>query len=221
MSSSSDMDTGGEKQPVGTKMSKNQMRKQAKFLRRVEMKKKGRKEEQRKARERYKEERQEGGEHKDELRRVQLERLQAAMTGGKAARVCVDLQFEQLMNLKELNQLAGQLRRVYGSNKSSRAPFHLHFVNLVRESKIHRVCCEKNDGFDQYLVTFEERGVQDLFEPSEVCFINSDRSSLPQVVPLVIHNSATVLFSLSPTPQWLWIRSTISMQLRAAHAICI
>ena len=168
MSSSSDVDTGADKQAVGTKMSKNQMRKQAKFLRRVEVKKKGRKEEQRKARERYKEERQEGGEHKDDLRRVQLERLQAAMIDGKAARECIDLQFEQLMNMKELNQLAGQLRRVYGSNKSAPAPFHLHFVNLVRESKIHRVCCEKNDGFEQYLVTFEEQGVQDLFEQSEV-----------------------------------------------------
>ena len=191
MSSSSDMDTDGDKQPVGPKMSKNQMRKQAKFLRRVEVKKKGRKEEQRKARERYKEERQEGGAHKDEVRRVQLERLQAAMTGGKAARLCIDLQFEQLMNLKELNQLAGQLRRVYGSNKSSPVPFHLHFVNLVQESKIHRVCCEKNDGFEQYLVTFEERGIQDLFEPPEVWFISSGRSSLLYDVPQVIHNSAT------------------------------
>ena len=168
MSSSSDMDTEGDKQKVGTQMSKNQMRKQAKFLRRVEMKKKGRKEEQKKVRERYKEERKEGGEHKEEVRRVQLERLKAALTGGKAARVCIDLQFEQLMNLKELNQLACQLRRVYGSNKSSQAPFHLHFLNLIQESKIHRVCREKNDGFDQYLVTFDERGVQDLFEPAEV-----------------------------------------------------
>ena len=67
MSSSSDMDTEGDKQKVGTQMSKNQMRKQAKFLRRVEMKKKGRKEEQKKVRERYKEERQEGGEHKEEV----------------------------------------------------------------------------------------------------------------------------------------------------------
>jgi len=182
MSSSSDIDTEGDKQQVGTKMSKNQMRKQAKFLRRVEVKKKGRKEEQKKARERYKEERQEGGEHKDEVRRVQLERLKAAMTDGKAAKVCVDLQFEQLMNPKELNQLACQLRRVYGSNKSARAPFHLHFVNLVPESKIHRVCCEKNDGFDQYLVTFDERGVQDLFEPSEVVYLTPDSDNVLRTI---------------------------------------
>ena len=168
MSTSSDMDSHGDKEPLGPQMSKNRMRKQEKFLRRVEAKKRGRKEEQRKARERYKEERKEGGEHKEDLRRAQLDRLQAAMTDGKAARVCIDLQFEQLMNEKELKQLAGQLRRVYGSNKSSSAPFHLHFVNLVPESKIHRICREKNDGFDQYLVTFEENGVQDLFEQDEV-----------------------------------------------------
>ena len=171
MSTSSDMDSHGDKEPLGPQMSKNRMRKQEKFLRRVEAKKRGRKEEQRKARERYKEERKEGGEHKEDLRRAQLDRLQAAMTDGKAARVCIDLQFEQLMNEKELKQLAGQLRRVYGSNKSSPAPFHLHFVNLVPESKIHRICREKNDGFDQYLVTFEESGVQDLFEQDEVLIV--------------------------------------------------
>ena len=65
---------------------------------------------------------------------------------------------------------------------------HLHFVNLVPESKIHRVCCEKNDGFDQYLVTFDERGVQDLFEPSEVGLVSSDRSSLLYNVPQVLQN---------------------------------
>ena len=198
MSSSSDIDTEGDKQQVGTKMSKNQMRKQAKFLRRVEVKKKGRKEEQKKARERYKGERQEGGEHKDEVRRVQLERLKAAMTDGKAAKVCIDLQFEQLMNPKELNQLACQLRRVYGSNKSARAPFHLHFVNLVPESKIHRVCCEKNDGFDQYLVTFDKRGVQDLFEPSKVGLVSSDRSSLLYNVPQVLQNPQLFYICMKP-----------------------
>jgi len=47
----------------------------------------------------------------------QTSRLQDSLE--KGLKVCVDLQFEELMNEKELNHLANQLKRVYSSNKAS------------------------------------------------------------------------------------------------------
>ena len=157
--------------------SKNQMRKDRKYLREVERKKMGRKEEQKRHREKYKLQRQEGGMAKDEVRKIQIQRLQDAMAGG-APRVAIDLQFEELMNNKELNHLANQLKRVYGSNKASPAPFHLQFVNLVKSGKTYQLCCEKNDGFEQYVATLQESGVADVFDPSEVIYLSPDSSNV-------------------------------------------
>ena len=115
---------------------------------------------------------------------MQLGRLQEARQGG--LRVGVDLQFEQLMNDKELNQLANQLKRVYGSNKASPAPFHLHLLNLSKTGKTFRTCCEKIAGFEQFVATFEERSVREAFDPSEVVYISCTalyylRGGLPQL----------------------------------------
>lgn len=98
-------------------MSKNQMRKQAKYLKTIEKKKQNRKIEQEKHREKFKIYRQEGGLPKSDLRNLQISRLQDSLE--KGLKVCVDLQFEELMNEKELNHLANQLKRVYSSNKAS------------------------------------------------------------------------------------------------------
>ena len=125
-------------------MSKNQMRKQAKYLKTIEKKKQNRKIEQEKHREKFKIYRQEGGLPKSDLRNLQISRLQDSLE--KGLKVCVDLQFEELMNEKELNHLANQLKRVYSSNKASENPFHLHFLNFRKESKTYKLCCDKNAG---------------------------------------------------------------------------
>ena len=161
-----------------------------KYERAVGKKKEGRKEEQKRHRERYKQQRQEGGLAKDQTRKVQLGRLQEARQGG--LRVGVDLQFEQLMNDKELNQLANQLKRVYGSNKASPAPFHLHLLNLVRSGKTFRTCCEKIDGFDKFVATFEERSVSEAFDPSEVVYLSPDSENVLESLDPSKVNSETI-----------------------------
>merc|ERR1712240_57330 len=131
-----------------------------------EKKKENRKAEQERHREKFKIYRQEGGLSKEDLRNLQLSRLKDSLVNG--LKVCVDLQFEELMNEKELNHLANQLKRVYSSNKASENPFHLHFINLKKDGKIFKLCCDKNTGFVNYLVSFEEKGAIDLFNASEV-----------------------------------------------------
>jgi len=159
-------------------MSKNQMRKQAKYLKTVEKKKQNRKFEQVKQREKYKLYRQEGGLPKADLRNLQLTRLKESLKTG--LKVCVDLQFEDLMNEKELNHLANQIKRVYSSNKASETPFHLHFVNFIKTGKTYNLCCDKNDGFENYVATFEDRGVTELFNLSEVVYLSPDSENVIQ-----------------------------------------
>merc|ERR1712059_229803 len=165
-----------EKVDVATYLSKNQARKQAKYIRTVEKKKNNRKREQEKHREKYKVCRQNGGQAKGDVRRAQLERLsQSLLTGPK---VCIDLQFEELMNDKELNHLANQLKRVYSSNKAAITPFHLHFLSLQKQSRTYSLCVDKNEGFANYLVTLEERGVTEVFDPAEVVYLSPDSDQI-------------------------------------------
>ena len=170
-------DEGPENEGEHLVMSKNQMRKQVKYQKTVEKKKQNRKKEQERHRERYKLSRQEGGIAKDDLRKLQLERLkESALNGG--LKVGIDCQFEDLMNTKELNHLANQLKRVYSSNKASQNPFHLHFINLDKSGRTYQTCCEKNEGFEQYVVAMEEKDVTELFEPSEIIYLSPDSDNV-------------------------------------------
>jgi len=174
------VDQEGEQEEVA--MSKNQLRKLVRYERTVAKKKEQRKDEQKRQRERHKVQRQEGAPPKDQLRREQLERLEAAMVPGAAARVVVDLQFNHLMTTKELRHLANQLKRVYSSNKASLTPLHLHFVNLERDGGLYQLCCDQNEGFEKYIVTMEEQGLVELFPTSEVIYLSPDAEEVVESV---------------------------------------
>jgi tRNA (guanine9-N1)-methyltransferase len=76
---------------------------------------------------------------------------------------------------QELNHLANQLKRVYGANKASKRPFHLHFLSLKPEGRIWRKCCEKNDGFLDYCLTFDGRSIREAFtDTSRVVYLSPD-----------------------------------------------
>jgi len=138
----------------------------------VVKKKERRPEERKRRREKYKEQRQNGAIKKDVLRDQQLKTLREAQH--KNIKVCVDLQYEQHMNQKELNQLSNQLKRVYSANKSSVSPFHLYFTHL--DGQILNVCREKVSGFDDFIVDFDERSVLDVFDPSHLVYLSPDAS---------------------------------------------
>jgi tRNA (guanine9-N1)-methyltransferase len=161
-------------------LSKNQARKRARYLVATKKKKSNRKQEQEKRREKYKQDRQNGGLDKAFIRNAQLERLsQSLLTGTK---VCIDLQFEDLMNGKELNHLANQLKRVYSSNKASLNPFHLHFLGLSKQSKTYYLCKEKNEGFENYVLTFEEQGLTEVFHPSDLIYLSPDSENILEFI---------------------------------------
>ena len=161
-------------------LSKNKQKKADRYRNEVEKKKSRRKQEQEKQRERFKQYRQSGGLSKEDLKIVQRERLTRAQESG--VRVCVDFQFEADMTEKELNHFANQAKRVYGSNKSAENPFNLYFINLSKSSKTYQLCCEKNDGFESYLLHSEEEGIEDLFDLDTVVYLSPDSETTLETI---------------------------------------
>lgn len=157
-------------------LSKNQMKKDARLSRIEENKLRKRKLEKEKQKERGRLKRQGGALSKRDARNVQLANLRQAMLTGP--KICVDLQFEALMSDKELVHLASQLRRVYSSNKASNAPHHLYFVNLNKEGKCYQTCCNKNDGFEDYLVDMKQEDLLNVFEKDSLVYLTPDSENV-------------------------------------------
>ena len=157
-------------------LSKNQQKKIARHERVLENNKAKRKSEQERAREKYKLLRQQGGPSKEEIRSQQLARLKEAV--GTGIKVCLDFQFEGMMIEKELTHLVNQAKRVYSSNKSATHPFDLHFINLHKTSKTYQMCCDKNTGFENYLVTMSNCGATELFEAEHIVYLTPDSDTV-------------------------------------------
>ena len=80
-----------------------------------------------------------------------------------ALKVCIDLQFGDKMSDKELSHLASQLRRAYGANKSSAHPAKLSLVSLDESGRTYKICCEKNDGFQNYILNRTSKSLADEY----------------------------------------------------------
>ncbi|XP_027472697.1 tRNA methyltransferase 10 homolog B isoform X2 [Zalophus californianus] len=148
----------GETLPAGSAMwcSKNVQRKQRHWEKIVAAKKSKRKQEK----ERRKANRVENSgicpQHsKRFLRSLTKERLWEAKHSGP--RLCIDLSMTHHMSKKELSRLAGQIRRLYGSNKKANRPFWIYLTGFTTDSPLYEECLRMNDGFSSYLkVTFQK-----------------------------------------------------------------
>ncbi|XP_022244744.1 tRNA methyltransferase 10 homolog B-like, partial [Limulus polyphemus] len=74
----------------------------------------------------------------------------------------------------ELHKLSSQLRRLYGSNRHSQRPLHVFFANFSQESSLYRICCEKNQGFANYVVDMNAKSPQQLFRREELIYLSPD-----------------------------------------------
>ncbi|EDO46382.1 predicted protein [Nematostella vectensis] len=94
------------------------------------------------------------------------------MTNG--LRVALDLSLVHKMSKKEIGKVAGQVRRVYGSNMKSSRPVHLHFTGLVKSEAIYQECVRQNQGFEQYMVEKTECSLSDVFAADETIYLTPD-----------------------------------------------
>ncbi|KAG7497463.1 hypothetical protein JOB18_038056 [Solea senegalensis] len=74
----------------------------------------------------------------------------------------------------EISRLAGQLRRVYGSNKKAARPFHLFLTDLREDSRLYRECIRKNDGFLSYMMEITDESFLDFFPTETVVYLSPD-----------------------------------------------
>lgn len=54
--------------------------------------------------------------------------------------------------IQEISRLAGQLRRLYGSNKKATRPFHVFLTNMSDTGRLYKECLRMNEGFLNYMV---------------------------------------------------------------------
>lgn len=112
---------------------------------------------------------------KKEAKIQTLARLEKAKLNADQSflRICIDLQFENLMSEKELIHLARQLSRVYGLNKIN--PVHLTLASLSETSKTFQICCQKNQGFANYIWNRSQKPIDELIaDPSKVVYLTPD-----------------------------------------------
>ncbi|KAM9335401.1 tRNA methyltransferase 10 homolog B isoform 1-T2 [Symphorus nematophorus] len=155
--------------------SRNVLRKQRNWERQLAAKKSKRKEEK----QRKKLNRELESENRDDpqftkrvMKAITKERLAEAQSTG--LKLCVDLSMTDSMSDKEISRLAGQLRRLYGSNKKATQPFHLFLMDLREDSRLYKECIRMNDGFLNYTMDITEESCLDRFSPETIVYLTPD-----------------------------------------------
>uniref|UniRef100_UPI0037E8D289 tRNA methyltransferase 10 homolog B n=1 Tax=Semicossyphus pulcher TaxID=241346 RepID=UPI0037E8D289 len=164
--------------------SKNVLRKQRNWERQLAAKKSKRKEEKQRRKLNREQESGANADHPQFTKRVMKaitkERLAEAQSTG--LKLCVDLSMTDSMSDKEVSRLAGQLRRLYGSNKKATRPFHLFLTDLREDSRLYRECIRMNEGFLNYMMDITEESCLDLFPPEKVVYLTPDAEEALQTV---------------------------------------
>ncbi|XP_037118839.1 tRNA methyltransferase 10 homolog B isoform X2 [Syngnathus acus] len=106
------------------------------------------------------------------MKAVTKERLAEARSSG--VNVCVDLGMTHRMSDKETSRLAAQLRRLYGSNKRASKPFHLFLTSFRENSRLLAECVRMNAGFLNYILERTEQSCLDIFPPGRVVYLSPD-----------------------------------------------
>ncbi|KAK2120000.1 tRNA methyltransferase 10 B [Saguinus oedipus] len=76
--------------------------------------------------------------------------------------------------LTELSRLAGQIRRLYGSNKKADRPFWICLTGFTTDSPIYEECLRMNDGFSSYLLDITEDDCFSLFPLETLVYLTPD-----------------------------------------------
>ncbi|XP_055461313.1 tRNA methyltransferase 10 homolog B isoform X2 [Psammomys obesus] len=153
--------------------SKNVQRKQRHWERIISSKKSKRKQEKERRKAKHAEHPGTSPQHsKRFLKALTKERLLEAKHSGP--RLCVDLSMTHHMSKKELSRLAGQIRRLYGSNRKASRPFWICLTGFSTDSPLYEECLRMNDGFSAYLLDVTEEDCVSLFPLDTLVYLTPD-----------------------------------------------
>ncbi|XP_006863249.1 PREDICTED: tRNA methyltransferase 10 homolog B [Chrysochloris asiatica] len=116
------------------------------------------------------------------LRALTKERLLEARHSGP--KLCIDLSMTSHMSKKELSRLAGQIRRLYGSNKKAEKPFWICLAGLTTDSALYEECLRMNDGFSSYVLDVTEEDCFSLFPLKSLVYLTPDSEHVLEDVDL-------------------------------------
>ncbi|XP_006143794.1 tRNA methyltransferase 10 homolog B isoform X2 [Tupaia chinensis] len=106
------------------------------------------------------------------LKALTKEKLLEAKHSGP--RLCIDLSMTHHMSKKELSRLAGQIRRLYGSNRKADRPFWICLTGFTTDSPLYEECLRMNDGFSSYLLDVTEEDCFDVFPLETLVYLTPD-----------------------------------------------
>ncbi|XP_005078944.1 tRNA methyltransferase 10 homolog B isoform X1 [Mesocricetus auratus] len=167
--------------------SKNVQRKQRHWERIVSSKKSKRKQEKERSKAKHTEHPGSCPQHsKRFLKALTKEKLLEAKHSGP--RLCVDLSMTHHMSKKELSRLAGQIRRLYGSNKKASRPFWICLTGFSTDSPLYEECLRMNDGFSAYLLDVTEEDCFSLFPLETLVYLTPDsQQALEDIDPNTVY----------------------------------
>ncbi|TWW63416.1 tRNA methyltransferase 10 -like protein B [Takifugu flavidus] len=172
-----DTDTVEERPGKGdATCSRNVMRKQRNWEKQLAAKKSKRKEEKQRRKLNREQEAETSNSNpqysKRVMKEVSKERLAEARSTGP--KLCIDLSMTDSMSDKEISRLAGQLRRLYGSNKKATRPFHVFLTNMSDTGRLYKECLRMNEGFLNYTMEITEESCEDLFASETMVYLTPD-----------------------------------------------
>ncbi|XP_017093110.2 tRNA methyltransferase 10 homolog A [Drosophila bipectinata] len=160
----------------GTPLSKNQLKKQRKLAAYVELRKLRREKE----RERNKQKRRDAKEQGLPIRtgpsRKELKRKQAVTgaDGNPALKVAIDLDYDELMQERDIAKCVKQCLRIYTINRRSSHPGELHFAGIRENGNIHKWFM-KNDGWENWNVKYHfDKTHKDLFDREHMVYLTCE-----------------------------------------------
>ncbi|KAI1888276.1 hypothetical protein AGOR_G00183360 [Albula goreensis] len=156
--------------------SKNVMRKQRNWEKRLATKKSKRKAEKLRRKLRHAEQSRTDVDSPQHSKRfvkvITKERLMEARLAGP--KLCVDLSMTDCMSPKEISRLASQIRRLYGSNRKAARPFHLVLTDMQEDGLLFQECLRMNDGFLDYVMDITAESCMELFPRDNVVYLTPD-----------------------------------------------
>ena len=93
-------------------------------------------------------------------------------------RICVDLNLEEHMSKKECSRLAQQIGRLYGSNKKAEIPAHIILTGIDKSGFLYNECVRKNSGFENYIIDIHEERHTEVFDHKEIVYLSPDSSNV-------------------------------------------
>ncbi|XP_034479568.1 tRNA methyltransferase 10 homolog A [Drosophila innubila] len=164
-----------------TPLSKNQLKKQRKLAEMVEMRKLRRQKEREKRKEKKAQAKALGlpssvGPSRKELKRRQV--TVSSQNAEDSVNVAIDLNYDDLMQERDIAKCVKQCLRIYTINRRSEQPLHLHFTGIKRDGHIHE-SFKKNDGWENWNVQYHfDRTHTEIFQKQKVTYLTCESDTV-------------------------------------------